>query len=222
MTSTSRYDAFGNETGTTGGTDNVRRFSTKERSDLLALDYFGFRYYDPELGRFITRDPSGYPDGPNNYLYCNNSPVNKIDPLGLFSDEIPEEERQRMLENQRRNREEVEKMKTQPKGFFSGLGQRLYSDYDLSLPEGEIKNPRVHSLYDNGTVDNKRLDDAIDKWDDARSKLAMTAPGVLMNAGTAAVQIDSLSPRRKAFSFTSGWFRFETCEAGGYIGTGGD
>ncbi|WP_418391867.1 RHS repeat-associated core domain-containing protein [Victivallis lenta] len=118
VTSTSRYDAFGNETGTTGGTDNVRRFSTKERSVLLSLDYFGFRYYDPELGRFITRDPSGYPDGPNNYLYCSNNPVNRIDPLGLFSDEIPEEERQRMLENQRRNREEVEKMKTQPKGFF--------------------------------------------------------------------------------------------------------
>ena len=47
------------------------------------LDNFGFRYYDYELGRFLTRDPSGYSDGPNNYLYCSNDPVNKIDPLGL-------------------------------------------------------------------------------------------------------------------------------------------
>ena len=47
------------------------------------MDYFGFRYYDAVLGKFTTRDPSGYPDGPNNYLYCNNNPINCIDPLGL-------------------------------------------------------------------------------------------------------------------------------------------
>jgi hypothetical protein len=37
------------------------------------------------LGKFTTRDPSGYPDGPNNYLYVNNNPINSIDPLGLES-----------------------------------------------------------------------------------------------------------------------------------------
>ena len=49
----------------------------------MLFDNFGFRYYDPELGRFIQRDPAGYPDGANNYLYCNNNPINRIDPLGL-------------------------------------------------------------------------------------------------------------------------------------------
>jgi RHS repeat-associated protein len=58
-------------------------FSTKERDFSTGLDYFGFRYYDSVLGKFITRDPSGYPDGPNNYLYVNNNPINSIDPLGL-------------------------------------------------------------------------------------------------------------------------------------------
>ena len=58
-------------------------FSTKERDFSTGLDYFGFRYYDAVLGKFTTRDPSGYPDGPNNYLYCNNNPINAIDPLGL-------------------------------------------------------------------------------------------------------------------------------------------
>ena len=85
VTSTSCYTAWGIETATVGETENVRKFSTKERSELLGIDYFGFRCYDPDLGRFLTRDPSGYPDGPNNYLYCMNSPVNKIDPLGLDS-----------------------------------------------------------------------------------------------------------------------------------------
>ena len=44
-------------------------------------------YYDPVLGRFLTRDPAGYPDGPNNYLYCNNNPINHIDPLGLSAEQ---------------------------------------------------------------------------------------------------------------------------------------
>lgn len=80
---TTNYGAWGAETDVTGSSENIRKFSTKERSSSLGLDYFGFRYYDYDLGRFTTRDPSGYPDGPNNYLYCKNNPVNKIDPLGL-------------------------------------------------------------------------------------------------------------------------------------------
>ena len=85
VTSTSCYTAWGIETATQGETENIRKFNTKERSELLGIDYFGFRYYDPGLGRFLTRDPAGYPDGPNNYLYCDNNPVNKIDALGLYS-----------------------------------------------------------------------------------------------------------------------------------------
>ena len=86
--STTNYGAWGAETGTTGSSENVRKFSTKERSASIGLDYFGFRYYDYDLGRFTTRDPSGYPDGPNNYLYCSNNPVNKIDLLGLESSDM--------------------------------------------------------------------------------------------------------------------------------------
>jgi RHS repeat-associated protein len=81
--STNDYDAFGNVVESTGSTDNNRLFCTKERSAGIGLDNFGMRYYDPVLGRFLTRDPAGYPDGPNNYLYCNNNPINFIDPLGL-------------------------------------------------------------------------------------------------------------------------------------------
>ena len=43
----------------------------------------GFRYYDPEIGRYLTRDPAGYADGLNVYLYVHNNPINFIDPLGL-------------------------------------------------------------------------------------------------------------------------------------------
>ena len=86
-----------------GGSTNDLLFSTKERDFSTGLDYFGFRYYDPVLGKFTTRDPSGYPDGPNNYLYVNNNPINAIDPLGLRKKTKQEIKRQK--EAQRKMRE---------------------------------------------------------------------------------------------------------------------
>ncbi|MBE7501414.1 MAG: RHS repeat-associated core domain-containing protein [Verrucomicrobiales bacterium] len=42
------------------------------------------RYYDPDLGRFISEDPIGFAGGdPNLYGYVNNNPLNGTDPLGL-------------------------------------------------------------------------------------------------------------------------------------------
>lgn len=51
------------------------------------MDNHGLRYYDPEVGRYITPDPSGFEDGVNIYLYVHNNPINHIDPLGLSADE---------------------------------------------------------------------------------------------------------------------------------------
>jgi len=103
--STNDYDAFGNVVESTGSTDNNRLFCTKERSVGIGLDNFGMRYYDPGLGRFLTRDPAGYPDGPNNYLYCNNNPINFIDPLGL---QTAASARRELLEEDDQARETVE------------------------------------------------------------------------------------------------------------------
>ena len=50
--------------------------------------YFGARYYDPETGRFITKDPDGgdldNPLSQNPYIYANDNPVNLVDPDGEF------------------------------------------------------------------------------------------------------------------------------------------
>jgi RHS repeat-associated protein len=43
---------------------------------------FLFRHYDPELARWTTADPSGFPDWANNYLYCN-APYSGFDSYGL-------------------------------------------------------------------------------------------------------------------------------------------
>ncbi len=43
------------------------------------LYYLGNRYYDPEIGRFIS--PGSISDHP--YTYCSNDPVNLVDPMGV-------------------------------------------------------------------------------------------------------------------------------------------
>ncbi|HYE03215.1 MAG TPA: RHS repeat-associated core domain-containing protein, partial [Phycisphaerales bacterium] len=42
------------------------------------------RVFDPETGRFLQRDPLGYPDGPNPYRYGHSNPVRGSDPSGTL------------------------------------------------------------------------------------------------------------------------------------------
>ncbi|MFH1777024.1 MAG: RHS repeat-associated core domain-containing protein [Candidatus Omnitrophota bacterium] len=78
------YDAFGNVVSETGSLTNEYQYKTKETSPNTGLVYFGARYFDPTIGRFITPDPLDMIDGPNMYLYCGNDPVNLLDEYGLF------------------------------------------------------------------------------------------------------------------------------------------
>ncbi|MEZ0195921.1 RHS repeat-associated core domain-containing protein [Pseudomonas qingdaonensis] len=46
------------------------------------MHYNRYRYYDPEVGRFIGQDPIKYLGGANLFAYAPN-PIFWIDPLGL-------------------------------------------------------------------------------------------------------------------------------------------
>ncbi len=50
------------------------------------LVLFGLRNYDPETGRWTSRDPIGLAGGDTDlYAYCGNDPVNAVDPSGLLA-----------------------------------------------------------------------------------------------------------------------------------------
>ncbi|MFD3440191.1 RHS repeat-associated core domain-containing protein [Streptomyces sp. NPDC058685] len=51
--------------------------------DPTGLYHYAARYYDPNIGRFTSPDPSGQEKNP--YLYAEGDPVNRIDATGLLS-----------------------------------------------------------------------------------------------------------------------------------------
>ena len=47
---------------------------------------FGYRDYDPDIGRWTAKDPILFAGGDTDLFgYCLNDPVNGVDPNGLFS-----------------------------------------------------------------------------------------------------------------------------------------
>ena len=71
---------FGN-TLDNGKVDKYTYFTGKPNVEGLGYAFL-FRNYRPELAKWQTSDPLGYPDGWNNFAYVNNGVTNSIDWLG--------------------------------------------------------------------------------------------------------------------------------------------
>ncbi len=63
------------------------RFQGQYFDRETGLHYNVFRFYDPNIGRFLTQDPIGLAGGLNIYLYAAN-PAQEIDPLGWCSTKL--------------------------------------------------------------------------------------------------------------------------------------
>jgi RHS repeat-associated protein len=61
---------------------NTRLYTGREYDRETNLYYLRARYYDANLGRFISRDPIGMRDNVNLYSYVANSPVGYVDRMG--------------------------------------------------------------------------------------------------------------------------------------------
>jgi len=102
------YDPYGNVSAQSGdlADEFVYRFSTKYTDDETGLVYYGFRFYNPQIGRWIGKDPLGdygffseysrqmsrraretlWAESLRNpYAFVHNEPLTQFDPVGLVS-----------------------------------------------------------------------------------------------------------------------------------------
>ena len=77
------YLPFGEAQLRVGTVQNNLRFPGQYYDAETGLHYNWNRYYDPEIGRYISPDPIGLEGGMNLYAYVGNDPVNWMDPWGL-------------------------------------------------------------------------------------------------------------------------------------------
>jgi RHS repeat-associated protein len=88
-----RYDPYGRYLAGGGplATANVLRFSSKPwvgfaGSATSGLYYYGYRFYDPYLQRWVNRDLLGEEGGLNLFTFVRNSPLRHIDANGLYGE----------------------------------------------------------------------------------------------------------------------------------------
>ena len=88
VTKTYKYDAFGVEKDIDENDANAFRYCGEYYDVESGTIYLRARYYDPSIGRFISRDSfAGKNEDPlslNLYTYCHNNPIINIDPSGNF------------------------------------------------------------------------------------------------------------------------------------------
>lgn len=86
VVNTYEYDSYGTVTNQTGTVENPYTYTGREWEEAIGLYYYRTRFYDAEVGRFLTKDGfDGFIDRPmsiNKYNYLENNPINFSDPTG--------------------------------------------------------------------------------------------------------------------------------------------
>ena len=98
------YGPFGELLRATGpmAKGNPLRFSTKYQDDETGLLYYGFRYYQPSTGRWLSRDPIGEKGNRTLYVCAGNTLLSDWDFLGLDDYTLPTAECTSQIVGQKR------------------------------------------------------------------------------------------------------------------------
>ncbi len=149
------YDTYGNVTS--GDTSLTRYLFTSRKLDTATdLQYNRARWYDAEVGRWISEDPIGFAAGDANlYRYVSNSPTNKIDPDGLEEQDLDAWRQQLRAAYEQAMREAAAQQQAEPPitrvpGVF-GNSVHLNDGYFAGSPFG-IPTVVCHGVTGTGRV----------------------------------------------------------------------
>jgi RHS repeat-associated protein len=86
LVATYLYEPYGQLIGAWGklSQTNLYRFSSERYNVASGAYFYLYRMYSPELRRWVNQDPIGEAGGMNLYGFVGNSPVNYVDPYGLY------------------------------------------------------------------------------------------------------------------------------------------
>jgi RHS repeat-associated protein len=138
-----QYKAWGeareaiSEAGRRAGFRNPIRFQGQYWDEETGLHYNRYRYYDPQTGRFVSKDPIGLDGGLHAFQYATNSVI-WIDPLGLSRVKG-------ITPNNKGTRTTIE----------GGSLEKTVIGYSGKAGGGGIQHPVVQELYDSVPEDQK-------------------------------------------------------------------
>ena len=82
------YEPFGGEEQKSGSIENTYQFTGKGYDEVTGLYYFNARWYDKDVGRFISEDPLWGnifdPQSLNRFMYGRGNPYKYTDRTGKF------------------------------------------------------------------------------------------------------------------------------------------
>jgi RHS repeat-associated protein len=162
------YDAFGATITASGSMCDIfrHRFSTKYFDAETGLYYYGYRFYDPLLHRWLNRDPIEEKGGVNVYAFCGNDGVNTVDLLGfaLYAFDGTWNDKDKM--NRPTNVAKLYEIYTRRKSYKSGIGTSRLTRLIGGATGAGGKN-RVKTMYKDlvtiyntfdPTGDNQKID----------------------------------------------------------------
>jgi len=153
------YSLWGDRIGLSGDLESRRGFTGHDTQVETGLVFTLYRAYDPEFGRWLSRDPIGEAGGINLYGYVSNNPAFSFDPYGLA--EICE--RPLLSDKTRKGAELTGRPPVHVEIFFDD-GTHVGLHLDGVIPD----NPQNIDKYappspEDANLDDKLLREAVDK-----------------------------------------------------------
>ncbi|WP_047296772.1 RHS repeat-associated core domain-containing protein, partial [Pseudomonas lundensis] len=139
------------------GLTNPIRFQGQYHDHETGLHYNRYRYYDPRVGRFVSKDPISYAGGLNLYAYAPN-PVEWVDPLGLRCDS-PAQKLKRKLSALQSAEKSAERIRELPDGRI-----RYYDKEALARTSGPTRGRSHVTEYNSATGQVRTWEETYDHF----------------------------------------------------------